>query len=84
MNKILKYCLTAFIIIVVLGIIIGILIANDENAKCKNRADNCLAVYKKYPLIKQNPIPNGGKYYNQFFKKDKYYGLRDFFLCCLI
>jgi hypothetical protein len=32
-----------------------------------------------YPVIKQNPIPNGGKYYNRSFKKDKYYGLRDFF-----
>jgi hypothetical protein len=38
-----------------------------------------LAVYKNYPKIKQNPIPNAGKYYNRSFKKDKYYGLRDFF-----
>ncbi len=53
--------------------------ANDYNARCKNRVEKCLDVYKNYQLIKQNPIPNGGKYYNQFFKKDKYYGLCNFF-----
>jgi len=79
MNKLLIYGLTAFVIIVVIGGIIGIILANDYNTIHKNRAEKCLAVYENYTKIKQNPIPNGGKYYNQNFKKDKYYGLRDFF-----
>jgi hypothetical protein len=79
MNKLLIYGLTAFVIIVIIGGIIGIILANDYNTIHKNRAEKCLAVFENYPKIKQNPIPNGGKYYNQNFKKDKYYGLRDFF-----
>jgi hypothetical protein len=79
MNKLLIYGITAFVIIIVIGGIIGIILANDYNTIHKNRAEKCLAVYQNYPEIKQNPIPNSGKYYNRFFKKDKYYGLRDFF-----
>jgi hypothetical protein len=62
-----------------IGSIVGILLKNDHNAIYKDRTEKCLDVYKNYSLINQNPIPNGGKYYNQFFKKTKYYGLRDFF-----
>ena len=79
MNKLLIYGITAFIIIAVIGGLIGIILALDHDAIHKNRAEKCLAVYVNYPEIKQNPIPNAGKYYNRFFKKDKYYGLRDFF-----
>jgi hypothetical protein len=79
MNKLLIYGITAFIIIAVIGGLIGIMLANDYNSIHKNRAEKCLIVYQNYPKIKQNPIPNAGKYYNTFFKKDKYYGLRDFF-----
>jgi len=67
------------VVLIIFGTIIGIFKRNDFIARCKNRAKKCLAVYKNYTLIKQNPIANGGKYYNKFFKKDKYYGLRDFF-----
>jgi hypothetical protein len=80
MNKLLLiYGITTIIIIAVVGGIIGIILALDHNAIHKNRTEKCLAVFENYPIIKQNPIPNGGKYYNQNFKKDKYYGLRDFF-----
>jgi hypothetical protein len=79
MNKLLIYGITAFIIIAVIGSLIGIMLANDYNSIHKNRAEKCLSVYQNYPKIKQNPIPNAGKYFNTFFKKDKYYGLRDFF-----
>jgi hypothetical protein len=79
MNKLLIYGITAFIIIAVIGGIIGTILAIDHNAIHKNRAEKGLAVYQNYPVIKQNPIPNAGKYYNRNFKKDKYYGLRDFF-----
>ena len=80
MNKLLLiYGITAIIIIAVVGGIIGIILALDHNAVHKNRAEKGLAVFVNYPVIKQNPIPNAGKYYNRFFKKDKYYGLRDFF-----
>jgi hypothetical protein len=79
MNKLLIYALTAFVIIVVIICIFSVIFANDYNSIHKNRAEKGLAVYKNYPKIKQNPIPNAGKYYNRSFKKDKYYGLRDFF-----
>ena len=79
MNKLLIYALTAFVIIVAIICIFCVIFANDYNAIHKNRAEKGLAVYKNYPKIKQNPIPNAGKYYNRSFKKDKYYGLRDFF-----
>ena len=79
MNKLLIYGITAFVIIAVIGGLIGIMIAIDYTSVHKNRSEKCLAVYQNYPEIKQNPIPNAGKYYNRFFKKDKYYGLRDFF-----
>ena len=82
-----KACLIKYIkigvfiigIIIIIGALFGILLVNSHNSIYKDRAENCLTVYKNYSLIKQNPIPNGGKYFNQFFKKDKYYGLRDFF-----
>jgi len=44
-----------------------------------NREQRCLSVYNNYFQMDQEPIPNGGKYFNQFFKKNKYYGLRDFY-----
>jgi hypothetical protein len=79
MNKLLLYGIVAFVIIAVIGSLIGIMMALDYNSIHKNRAEKSLAVFVNYPVIKQNPIPNGGKYYNRSFKKDKYYGLRDFF-----
>ena len=79
MNKLLIYGITAFVIIAIIGSLIGIMLANDYNSIHKNRAEKSLVVYQNYPEIKQNPIPNAGKYFNTFFKKDKYYGLRDFF-----
>ena len=79
MNKLLIYGITTFIIFAVIGGIIGAILTLDHNAIHKNRAEKGLAVFVNYPVIKQNPIPNAGKYYNRFFKKDKYYGLRDFF-----
>jgi hypothetical protein len=80
MNKLLLiYGITTIIIIAVVGGIIGAILTLDHNAVHKNRAEKGLAVFVNYPVIKQNPIPNAGKYYNRSFKKDKYYGLRDFF-----
>jgi len=84
MNRLLKiFFMVLFALIISSAIIssISALKMKDYNARCKNRTEKCLNVYdpKTYPVIKQSPIPNGGKYYNQFFKKDKYYGLRDFF-----
>jgi len=81
MNKVclIRNILIVVIIFVILSALIGILLKNDYDAIYKKRTEKCLNVYKNYALIKQNPIPNGGKYYNEFFKKDKYYGLRDFF-----
>jgi len=79
MNKLLIYGITIFIILAVIGGIIGVILALDHDAVHKNRAEKGLAVFVNYPVIKQNPIPNAGKYYNRSFKKDKYYGLRDFF-----
>ena len=79
MNKLLIYGITVFVILAVIGGIIGAILALDHNAIHKNRAEKGLAVFVNYPVIKQNPIPNTGKYYNRSFKKDKYYGLRDFF-----
>ena len=80
MNKLLLiYGITTIIIFAVIGGIIGAILALDHNAIHKNRAEKGLAVFVNYPEIKQNPIPNAGKYYNRSFKKDKYYGLRDFF-----
>lgn len=79
MNKLLIYGITTFIIFAVIGGIIGAILTLDHNAIHKNRAEKGLAVFVNYPVIKQNPIPNAGKYYNRSFKKDKYYGLRDFF-----
>jgi hypothetical protein len=74
-------CIFIVCIFILIGAIVPIILKNDYNAICKNRAENCLAIYdeKEYPVIKQNPIPNSGKYYNEFFKEDRYYGLRDFF-----
>ena len=71
--------LLIFALIIIIGGIVTALKIMEYNSVHKNRAEKSLAVYKNYTLIKQNPIPNGGKYYNQFFKNDKYYGLRDFF-----
>jgi hypothetical protein len=81
MNKacLIRNILIGVIIFVILSALVSILLINDHNSIYKKRTEKCLNVYKNYALIKQNPIPNGGKYYNQFFKKDKYYGLRDFF-----
>jgi hypothetical protein len=79
MNKLVIFGIVVFVIIAVIGGLIGIMLAIDYMAVHKNRAEKGLAVYLNYPEIKQNPIPNAGKYYNRFFKKDKYYGLRDFF-----
>jgi hypothetical protein len=74
-------CIFIACIIIAIGTIVPIILKNDYNGICKDRADKCLSIYdeKEYPVIKQNPIPNGGKYYNDFFEKDRYYGLRDFF-----
>jgi hypothetical protein len=78
MNKII--CIVLFsVIILIIGGIVTALKVMEYNSVYKNRVEKSLSVYKNYTLIKQNPIPNLGKYYNQFFKKDKYYGLRDFF-----
>lgn len=79
MNKVYIGIIGFIIISVIIGSVVGALLKNDHDVIYKNRTEKCLDVYKNYTLIKQNPIPNGGKYYNQFFKKDKYYGLRDFF-----
>jgi len=79
MNKTLLICIVVFVIFSVIGGIIAALQVMDYNAVHKNRAEKGLDVYKNYILIKQNPIPNAGKYYNRFFKKDKFYGLRDFY-----
>jgi hypothetical protein len=85
-TTLLKYIFTGLI---VLGIILAIVVSsvilkqNDYNKRCKDRTQRCLDIYNDpnnpYPVIKQNPIPNGGKYRNESFGKDKYYGLRDFF-----
>ena len=85
-KNLLKYI---FIGLIVLGIILAIVVSsvilkqNDYNKRCKDRTQRCLDIYNDpnnpYPVIKQNPIPNGGKYFNESFGKDKYYGLRDFF-----
>jgi len=72
-------CVLFVVGIIIISILVPIILMNDYNERCKNRTQNCLNVYNNYPVIKQNPLPNGGKYYNEFFKKDKYYGLRDFF-----
>ena len=85
MNKklIIGVCVVVVIVIVAIATIIPITKKNDYDARCKNRAEDCLKIYddpkNPYPVIKQTPIPNGGKYYNNLFKKEKYYGLRDFF-----
>jgi len=72
-------CVLFVVGIIIISILVPIILMNDYNERCKNRTQKCLDVYNNYPVIKQNPLPNGGKYYNEFFKKDKYYGLRDFF-----
>jgi hypothetical protein len=72
-------CVLFVVGIIIISTLIPVILSNDYNERCKNRTQKCLDVYNNYPVIKQNPIPNGGKYYNEFFKKDKYYGLRDFF-----
>ena len=72
-------CVLFVIFIIIISSLIPVILKNDYNERCKNRTQKCLDVYNNYPVIKQNPIPNGGKYYNEFFKKDRYYGLRDFF-----
>jgi hypothetical protein len=79
--KIIIYGLIAFIIICLICSLAAIFIVRDENARCKNRAEKCLSIYdeKDYPVINQNPIPNGGKYFNKNYKSQYYYGLRDFF-----
>ena len=76
-------CIFILLVIVIMAIVIPITLKSDYNERCKNRTEKCLDIYNDpknpYPIIKQNPIPNRGKYYNEFFKKYKYYGLRDFF-----
>jgi len=72
-------CVLFVVGIIIISVLVPIILMNDYNERCKNRIQKCLDVYNNYPVIKQNPLPNGGKYYNEFFKKDKYYGLRDFF-----
>jgi hypothetical protein len=85
MNKtiIIGLCVLVVLFIIIFVTVIPIILKSDYDERCKNRTKDCLSVYNDpnnpYPLIKQNPIQNWGKYYNQFFKKDKYYGLRDFF-----
>jgi hypothetical protein len=85
MNKkiIIGLCVLIGIVIIILAIVIPITLKSAYDKRCKDRTEKCLRIYNDtknpYPIIKQNPIPNGGKYYNEFFKKDKYYGLRDFF-----
>ena len=85
MNKklIIGVCVVVVIVIVAIATIIPITKKSDYDERCKDRAEKCLKIYddpkNPYPVIKQTPIPNGGKYYNTLFKKEKYYGLRDFF-----
>ena len=85
MNKklIIGVCVVVVIVIVAIATIIPITKKSDYDERCKDRAEKCLKIYddpkNPYPVIKQTPIPNGGKYYNNLFKKEKYYGLRDFF-----
>lgn len=85
MNKkiIIGLCVLIVIAIIIFSIVIPITLKSAYDKRCKDRTEKCLRIYNDtknpYPIIKQNPIPNGGKYYNEFFKKDKYYGLRDFF-----
>jgi len=71
--------ISVLIIIIIVGTIL-ILKKNDHDAVYYKRTEKCLEIYDNdYTVINQNKIPNGGKYYNEFFKKDKYYGLRDFY-----
>jgi hypothetical protein len=85
MNKkiLIGLCVVIVLFIIIIVTVIPTILKSDYDERCKNRTEKCLNIYNDpknpYPLIKQNPIPNGGKYYNEFFKKDKYYGLRDFF-----
>ena len=73
--------ITAFIsLIVAMILFIPIKLNNNQHdAIYLNRKQKCLAVYNNYPKINQSPIPNGGLYFNDYFKTEKYYGLRDFF-----
>ena len=66
-------------IIVVFIFVIAKLNKNEYDNIYKNRTQRCLTVYNDYYQINQKPIPNGGKYFNQFFKKERFYGLRDFY-----
>lgn len=68
-------------ILFILSIVFIVLILKkvERTAIYNDRIVNCLKIYDNYTIINQNPIPNQGKYYNEFFKKDKYYGLRDFY-----
>ena len=73
-------CVILFILFIVSIIIVVVILKKVErNAIYRDRAENCLEIYNNYTIINQNPIPNGGQYYNEFFKENKYYGLRDFY-----
>lgn len=52
---------------------------NSKDSIYKNRTERCLVSYDNYPEINQQNIPNGGKYFNKYFNKERYYGLRDFY-----
>jgi len=77
-----------YIIFIIALILILILIAIfsylrlltlHKNSIYLNRSQKCLAVYDNYSQINQEPLENDGKYFNQYFKKEKYHGLRDYF-----
>ena len=82
---ILKITLISTIILAIALVIIFVITKlnkNEYDNVYKNRTQRCLEVYNNYTLINQKPIPNGGKYFNSYFKKEKYYGLRDFYYAC--
>lgn len=79
-KKILIGVIVLIVLLIIIMSIIPVMLQNDYNARCKDRAEKCSRLIPEhFSIINQNPIPNGGKYYNDKFQKDKYYGLRDFF-----
>ena len=60
--------ISVLIIVLIVGVIV-ILKKNDHDAVYYKRTEKCLDIYDdNYTVINQNKIPNGGRYYNEFFK----------------
>lgn len=68
---------TLLILLILIAIILLIIL--PKLISPSKRLSSCLSTFNNYFIINQQPIPNNGKYYNEFFKSYKYYGLRDFF-----